>query len=91
MRGKDMTVRLVYPDGRSETLISVPRFDFSWQIIYYLDQPLALPQGTRVEVTAHWDNSANNPYNPDPKATVRWGDQSWDEMLDAAMGVIIER
>jgi hypothetical protein len=91
MRGKDMTVRLVYPSGKTETLINVPRFDFSWQIIYYLDQPLSLPQGTRVEVTAHWDNSANNPFNPDPSATVRWGDQSWDEMLDAAMGVIIER
>jgi hypothetical protein len=91
VRGKDMTIRLVYPDGRSETVLSVPRYDFNWQIIYYLDKPLQLPKGTRVEVTAHWDNSPNNPNNPDPKATVKWGNQSWDEMLSFAMGVIIDR
>ncbi len=91
LRGKDMTIRLEYPDGKSETVLSVPHYDFNWQIIYYLDQPLALPKGTRVEVTAHWDNSANNPYNPEPAATVRWGDQSWDEMLSAPLGVIVDR
>lgn len=91
LRGKDMTVRLVYPTGESQTILSVPHYDFSWQIVYYLDKPMQLPKGTRVEVTAHWDNSANNPYNPDPKATVKWGNQSWDEMLTVAMGVIVDR
>jgi hypothetical protein len=95
-RGKDMTVRLVYPatqdgPGKTETLLSVPHYDFNWQTIYYLKEPLHLPQGTKVEVTAHWDNSANNPANPDPTKTVRWGDQSWDEMLSLPMGVIIDR
>ena len=91
VRGKDMTVRLVYPTGESETLLRVPHYDFNWQIIYYLTKPLHLPQGTRVEVTAHWDNSANNPGNPDPSKAVRWGNQSWDEMLSVPLAVIIDR
>ncbi len=91
LRGKDMTIQLVYPDGKSQTVLSVPRFSFSWQVIYYFAQPLSLPAGTRVEVTAHWDNSANNPWNPDPGKAVRWGNQSWDEMLSLPMGVITDR
>jgi hypothetical protein len=91
LRGKDMTMRLVFPSGESETLLCVPRYDFNWQIIYYLDRPRRLPKGTRVEVTAHWDNSANNPSNPDASANVTWGNQSSDEMLSLAMGVIIDR
>ena len=91
LRGKDMTIRFVFPSGESETMLSVPRYDFHWQIIYYLDKPRQLPKGTRVEVTAHWDNSVNNPNNPDATATVTWGNQSSDEMLSFAMGVIIDR
>jgi Cytochrome c len=91
LRGKDMTVRLVYPDGHSETILSVPHYLFTWQIVYYLAKPLMLPQGTHVEITAHWDNSRNNPLNPDPTATVKWGNQSTDEMLSCAMGVIVNR
>jgi hypothetical protein len=91
VRGKDITVRLVYPTGESETLLSVPHYDFNWQIIYYLARPLHLPQGTKVEVTAHWDNSPNNPKNPDPSKTVRWGNQSWDEMLSVPLAVIVDR
>jgi hypothetical protein len=91
VRGKDMTIRVVYPSGQSETLLNVPHYDFHWQIVYYLDKPLRLPQGTRVEVTAHWDNSAANPQNPDPTATVSYGVQSWEEMLNAVMGVIFDR
>ena len=79
------------PTGQPQTILHVPNFSFSWQLIYYLEQPLRLPQGTRVEVTAHWDNSAENPHNPDPKQTVRWGPQSWDEMLSVNIGVIIDR
>jgi len=90
LRGKDMTVSLVYPSGETETLVQVPHYDFNWQILYYLAEPRPLPQGTRVEVTAHWDNSANNPRNPDPKATVHWGNQNWDEMLSVPMGVLVK-
>ena len=91
VRGKDMTVQLTYPDGRSETILSVPHYDFHWQIVYYLAKPLQLPQGTRVEAIAHWDNSVSNPNNPDPSAAVRYGFQSTDEMLNANMGVIVEQ
>jgi len=72
-------------------LVSVPRFDFNWQLIYYQDKPLTIPKGTRVELDSHWDNSANNKYNPDPTATVRWGDQSWEEMNFAWIGVIADK
>ena len=91
LRGKDMTIRSVYPTGESETLLSVPNYDFHWQIVYYEEKPIHMPKGTRLELTAHWDNSANNKWNPDPTATVHWGDQSWQEMLAAPMAVIIDR
>jgi hypothetical protein len=91
LRGKDMTVNLVYPDGRSSTVLSVSHYNFAWQIIYYLAKPLMLPAGTKVEITAHWDNSPNNPFNPDPAKSIEWGNQSWDEMLSVPMGVVINR
>ena len=69
----------------------MPRYRFDWQIIYYLDKPRRLSSGTRVEVTAHWDNSANNPNNPDPAKAVTWGNQSWGEMLSVPLGVLIDR
>lgn len=81
LRGKDFEYRAVYPTGETETLLRVPKWDFNWQIVYYLDQPKLLPKGTRIECTAHFDNSANNAANPDPKAEVKWGDQSWEEMM----------
>ena len=81
MRGKDMTYVAHYPDGRSETLLSVPKYLFNWQIVYELAQPKVLPKGTRIDVTAHFDNSTKNAYNPDPTQTVRWGDQTWEEMM----------
>jgi hypothetical protein len=91
LRGKDMTIRLVYPTGETQTILSVPRYSFDWQVIYYLAKPLQLPAGTRVEVTAHWDNSINNRANPDPSKSVTWGNQSRDEMLSVPMGVIVEK
>ncbi len=91
LRGKDMDIRLVFPTGESEMLVSVPRFDFAWQMIYYEDKPIQVPKGTRIELSAHWDNSPNNRYNPDSKATIRWGDQTWDEMIFAWVGVIADR
>ena len=91
LRGKDMKIDAHYPTGERETLLNVPRYDFNWQIVYYEKTPLHLPQGTTLELTAHWDNSANNKWNPDPAATVHWGDQSWQEMLAAPMAVIVDR
>ena len=80
-RGKDFEYRIVYPSGQSQTILRVPHYDWHWQLWYDLAQPLALPQGTRIECTAHFDNSPNNPYNADPTKEVTWGDQSWDEMM----------
>jgi len=81
LRGKDFEFRVVYPDGRKETLLSVPHYSFSWQLSYYLETPLHLPAGSTIECTAHYDNSANNPANPDPAKEVHYGEQSWDEMM----------
>jgi hypothetical protein len=81
LRGKDFRYEVIFPDGRSETLLSVPAYDFAWQTLYRLAEPLRLPPGTRIDCTAHFDNSASNPANPDPKRTVTWGEQTWDEMM----------
>jgi hypothetical protein len=81
VRGKDFLYRLVYPDGTSKILLSVPRFDFNWQLTYFFKEPVAAPQGSRLEVVAHHDNSAKNKFNPDPTQEVRWGDQTWEEMM----------
>lgn len=81
LRGKDMTYTVTYPDGSTEIVLSVPRFDFGWQTDYYLAEPLLLPKGSKMRVSAHFDNSAANRDNPDPTATVRWGDQTWEEMM----------
>jgi hypothetical protein len=80
-RGKDFRFEVIYPDGKTETLLSVPKYDFNWQLGYQLAKPLVLPKGTRIECIAHFDNSANNPYNPDPTKEVKWGDQTWEEMM----------
>jgi hypothetical protein len=89
-RGKDMTYIAHYPDGRSETLLSVPRYDFDWQLTYQLAEPKSLPKGTTLEVIAHFDNSLNNKSNPDPTAVVRWGDQTWEEMMIGFFGTITD-
>jgi hypothetical protein len=80
LRGKASKFAAVYPDGREETLLSVPRYDFNWQTVYSLQEPRRLPAGTRIRFEMVWDNSAQNPANPDPTRTVPWGDQTWDEM-----------
>jgi hypothetical protein len=80
-RGKDFTYTAVYPDGRTEILLRVPKYDFNWQLTYSFKKPIALPKGTRIECVAHFDNSSGNLANPDPKAEVRWGDQTWEEMM----------
>jgi len=80
LRGKSWDYRLIYPDGTSKTLLTVPKYDFNWQTYYILTEPLAAPKGTRIEAIAHYDNSANNKSNPDPTKDVHWGEQTWDEM-----------
>jgi len=81
VRGKSFEYRATYPTGETETLLTVPKYDFNWQLTYYLKEPKLLPKGTVLECIAHYDNSPNNPYNPDPKSDVWWGDQTWEEML----------
>jgi hypothetical protein len=81
VRGKDMKIEAIYPGGGTEVLLNVPRWDFNWQTTYWLLAPKRVPAGTRIVVTAHYDNSKRNPFNPDPAATVRWGDPTSDEMM----------
>ena len=80
LRGKSWEYRLVYPDGTSKVVLSVPKYDFNWQTYYVFAKPLAVPKGSRLEATAHYDNSVNNASNPDPKIEVHWGEQTWQEM-----------
>jgi hypothetical protein len=82
LRGKAMTISVTYPDGRKETLLNVPDYNFHWQITYRAAKPIFIPSGTRLEITAHFDNSRNNPLNPDPMKPVRWGSASETEMMD---------
>ncbi len=81
LRGKDFQFEVIYPDNKRETLLSVPRYDFGWQSNYILQKPLRLPAGTRIECTAHFDNSKKNLNNPDPTRLVTWGEQTWQEMM----------
>ena len=81
LRGKDFLYTAVYPTGEKQVLLNVPHFDFNWQLAYVEDQELLLPKGTRIECVAHYDNSPNNPANPDATKEVRWGDQTWEEMM----------
>lgn len=82
LRGKNYLYRVIYPDGRSEILLSVPKYDFSWQVYYYPKKPIKLPKGARIETIAHFDNSVKNPLNPDPTKPVRFGEQTWEEMMN---------
>jgi hypothetical protein len=81
LRGKDFRAEAIYPDGRKETVLWVPHYNFNWQSVYRLDKPLVMPRGSRIHFVAHFDNSSANPNNPDPKQRVHWGDQTWDEMM----------
>jgi len=81
LRGKDFKYDVVYPDGKTETILYVPRYDFGWQATYRFKEPLLLPQGTTIKCLAHFDNSPGNPWNPDPTAKVKFGEQTWEEMM----------
>ena len=80
VRGKRWEYEVVFPDGRREPVLSVPRYDFNWQTYYQFDEPFLVPKGSRLAATAWYDNSLANKSNPDPTALVRWGDQTWEEM-----------
>ena len=91
VRGKDFTYTAVYPDGRSEVVLQIPKYDFNWQLLYQFKDPLFLPKGARLDCVAHFDNSARNKYNPDPTREVRWGDQTWEEMMIGWFDYILEK
>jgi hypothetical protein len=88
-RGKDFKYTVTYPEGRQEVILSVPHYDFNWQLGYELKQPITLPKGTRIDCLAHFDNSPNNKYNPDPTKEVKWGDQTWEEMMIGWFGYVV--
>ena len=81
LRGRDMTMTASYPDGRKETLLNVPAYDFNWQLFYYPKHTVALPRGTRLDLVAHYDNSPANRHNPDSTKPVRFGEASTAEMM----------
>jgi len=80
-RGKDMTLTATLPGGRKQTLLRVPNYDFNWQLYYFPQEPVPLPRGTVIEAVSHYDNSADNPNNPDPTKDVTFGEQSTNEMM----------
>jgi hypothetical protein len=90
LRGKSFEYRAVLPDGSREVLLRVPKYDFNWQLTYDLAEERVFPKGTRFEATAIFDNSPGNKFNPDPSASVRFGDQTWDEMMVGFIDIAIE-
>jgi hypothetical protein len=89
LRGKDYELRLIYPTGETQTVFK-GQWNFEWQIGYQMEKPIVMPKGTRILAIAHFDNSADNKYNPDPSKQVLWGDQNWDEMQSGFLGLIFE-
>ena len=89
VRGKAFSMRAVLPDGQVLDLLKVPHYDFNWQLTYKLAEPIQLPKGTRIEASGWYDNSSNNKYNPDSTKLVKWGDQSWEEMMIGFFNVSI--
>ena len=90
LRGKDMRFMVVWPDGREEMLLDVPRYDFNWQTEFEFVEPLQIPGGSRLIVLGHYDSSLNNRYNPAPDKEVYWGEQSWDEMFEGWINYSID-
>lgn len=89
LRGKDMIFNLEYPDGRKQTILNVPHYDFNWQLWY--DTSIKIPKGTKMTVVAHYDNSVNNKFNPNPDRTVYYGDQTWEEMMFPSYGLVVSK
>ncbi len=91
LRGQDFLYEVLYPAGEKETLLNVPRYDFNWQTSFVYEEPRLLPAGTKLHCTAHFDNSADNLANPDPSKPVRWGDQTWEEMMIGWVDIAIPK
>ncbi len=89
VRGKAMEYRVTFPNGETELLCSVPKYDFNWQMTYQLEKPVTLPKGTKILVSAWYDNSPNNGANPNPFQDVYWGEQTWEEMLAGFMDFVV--
>jgi hypothetical protein len=90
LRGKTFEYNLVQPHGRIRTLLRIPHYDFYWQLSYRLATPLPLKAGTVLQAVATFDNSSGNPHNPNPRATVKWGDQTWAEMMVGFFDIAVE-
>jgi hypothetical protein len=88
LRGKDMRYNLEYPTGEKQIVLNVPHYDFNWQLGYYTD--VKVPKGSRMTVDAHFDNSPNNKFNPDPNRPVFYGDQTWEEMMSPFFGIVVD-
>jgi hypothetical protein len=89
LRGKDFELRLIFPTGETQTVLKT-KWDFEWQMGYEFAKPIDLPKGTRMVGISHFDNSANNRFNPDPAKEIVWGPQNWDEMSNCFIGVIFD-
>jgi len=91
VRGKDMKYTLVFPDGKEQVILNVPHYDFNWQLGYDLAQPIRVPKGAKLVVTGHYDNSANNKFNPDPNRTVYFGNMTWEEMFTPFFAITVDK
>ena len=91
LRGKSMLFQVIYPDGRKQDLLNVPRYDFNWQLGYELAAPVKVPKGSKIITTAYFDNSVNNKFNPDPKQTVYYGGMVWEEMSSGFVGMLVDK
>jgi hypothetical protein len=91
VRGKDMTYKLVFPDGTERVVLNVPHYDFNWQLGYDLAEPIKIPKGTKMVVVAHYDNSPNNKFNPDPNRTVYFGNMTWEEMFTPFFSITVDK
>ncbi len=90
LRGKGFEYLIVGPDGKIETLLKINRYSFNWQLNYRLAEPRVLPAGTRLQWIGYFDNSPNNPTNPDSTAEVRFGEQSWEEMMIGFFDIAVD-
>jgi hypothetical protein len=91
LRLTDMTYVVTYPDGREETVLSVPKYDFNWQLVYEWAEPLHIPAGSTIKAVAHYDNSMKNKLNPAPNSEVLWSEQSTDEMFNGFVDMSIDK
>lgn len=91
LRGKDMKYTLLFPDGKEQVVLNVPHYDFNWQLGYQLAEPMKIPKGTKMVISGHYDNSANNKFNPDPNRIVYQGNMTWEEMFTPFFAIIVDK